>query len=118
MAALSMQARRREAFAPRKAARAELGPLAQLLTDAFMDDPVLQWTLREGRAFPSVGRHERGEECHESRDADDPGSQLLRGEDQCKGDRTTKEDQFSVPAQEQIVSVHDATNRDFAKRHD
>jgi len=56
MAALSMQARRREAFAPRKAARAELGPLAQLLTDAFMDDPVLQWTLREGRAFPTALR--------------------------------------------------------------
>ncbi len=52
MAALSLQAVRRAPFAPRKAARAEIGPLADLLTEAFMDDPVLQWTLRDGRAFP------------------------------------------------------------------
>lgn len=56
MAALSLQAVRRAPFAPRKAARAELPQLADLLTEAFLDDPVLQWTLREGRAFPHALR--------------------------------------------------------------
>lgn len=56
MAALPLQAVRHAPFAPRKAARAELPQLADLLTDAFMDDPVLQWTLREGRAYPGALR--------------------------------------------------------------
>ncbi len=56
MAALAKTALRRTPFAPRKATRAELGALAELLTDAFLDDPVLQWTLRDGRAFPGALR--------------------------------------------------------------
>lgn len=56
MAALTKQALRRNAFAPRKAARADLDDLAALLTDAFMDDPVLHWTLREGSAYPAALR--------------------------------------------------------------
>jgi hypothetical protein len=49
--------------------------------------------------------------------ANDSGSQLLRGEDQGKRDGATEQDQFAVPAQEEIVSMHDATNRDLPKRH-
>jgi len=56
MAALPKQVLRRTSWAPRKATRADLGDLAALLTDAFIDDPVLQWTLREGNAFPGALR--------------------------------------------------------------
>ncbi len=56
MAALAKKALRRTGNGPRKATRADLDDLAELLTDAFMDDPVLQWTLREGAAYPGALR--------------------------------------------------------------
>lgn len=46
------------AAAPLKATRADIPKLKSLLTDAFRDDPCLQWTFKSGAGFlPALGKY-------------------------------------------------------------